>query len=193
MRVRVPLAPLSALLAATACVKLGPSTDLSRFFLLTPEPTAPSGPPAAGPIVAVGPVTLPEYLDRDVIVTRIGPNEVHVAASDRWAEPLATQVPGILARNLGGRLGASRAVTYPWPRAITPDVVVRVDFRRFEADQAGTAHLEASWLVDAGGTVRAGSTAASQAMEGATVDAAVAALSTLLGRLGEEIATATGR
>jgi uncharacterized lipoprotein YmbA len=193
MRARVPLASVSALLVATACVKLGPSTDLSRFFLLTPEPAAPAASTAQGPIVGVGPVTLPEYLSRDVIVTRVGPNEVRLAAADRWAEPLATQVPEILARNLDARMGASRAVTYPWPRAMEPDVTVRVDIVHFEADQAGTARLDAFWSVMTGGTERSGSTAATQAVEGATVDAAVAALSALLRRLGDEIAAAVGR
>ncbi len=191
MRALVHLASVCALLVVTACIKLGPSTDLSRFFLLTPDPAAPAA--ATGLVVGVGPVTLPEYLDRDVIVTRVGPNEIHLAASDRWAEPLATQLPETLARNVGARLGASHTVTYPWARAVEPDVVVRVDFTRFEAERAGTAHLEAAWSVEARGIVRSGSTVATQPLDGATVDAAVAALSTLLGRLGEEIAAVAGR
>jgi uncharacterized lipoprotein YmbA len=184
---------VSALLVATACVKLGPSTDLSRFFLLTPEPAAPAASTAQGPIVGVGPVTLPEYLSRNVLVTRVGPNEIHVAASDWWAEPLAAHVPKTLALNIGSRLGASRTVTYPWPRAIEPDVTVRVDFTRFEADRAGMANLEATWSADVAGTTRTGSTAATEPIEGATSDASVAALSRLLGRLSDDIVKAIGR
>ena len=191
MRRCVSIVSASALLLV-GCVQMGPSKDLSRFFMLAPQPAAT---PAAGdgPVVGVGPVTLPDYLDRNVLVTRVGPNEVHLAASDWWAEPLATQVPKMLALNLGSRLGASRTVTSPWPRAIAPDVTVRVDFTRFEADRAGTAHLEATWSADVAGTTRTGSTAATEPIEGATTDASIAALSRLLGRLSDDVVQSIGR
>jgi uncharacterized lipoprotein YmbA len=191
MRRGVSSAVTGLLLVAAACVQLGPRKDLSRYFVLSPQPADSSAP--GGPVVAVGPVTLPDYLDRNVLVTRVGPNEVHPAASDWWAEPLAIQVPATLARNLAGRLGASRAVTYPWPGDLQPDVTVRVAFAHFEADGSGTAHLDAEWWVDVAGTERSGATAISEPAPAATADAEVAALSRLLGRLSDEIAAAAGR
>lgn len=190
MRAVVPLGSVCALLVVTACVKLGPSTDLSRFFVLTPEPAAPSAPAGDGPIVAVGPVTLPAYLDRNVLVTRVGPNEVRPAASDWWAEPLAAQVPAVLARNLAGRIGAGRAETWPWPVGLEPDVAVRAVFTHFETDDGGVAHLEAQWWATADGAERAGTTAITDPVAAPTTEAEVAALSRLLGRLADEIAAA---
>jgi uncharacterized lipoprotein YmbA len=69
-----------------------------------PKPSAPTKlyilSPLAGPAVemhnktdeifmtiGVGPVHLPEYLDRPEIVTRINPNELKLAEFDIWAEP----------------------------------------------------------------------------------------------------------
>jgi len=186
------MVPTGLLLLAAACVKLGPSKDLSRFFVLAPEPAA-APEVADGPVIGVGPVTLPEYLDRNVLVTRVGPNEVDPAESYWWAEPLEDQVPAVLAQNLAGRLGASRAVTYPWAADLEPDVTVRAQFTRFEADTAGTAHLEAQWWVTAAGSERAGATVISEPVSAATPDAEVAALSRLLGRLADEMAAAARR
>jgi uncharacterized lipoprotein YmbA len=192
MRRFLSIVSVGTLLVVAGCVQMGPSKDRSRFFVLAPQFAAPSA-AGAGPVVGVGPVTLPDYLDRNVLVTRVGPNEIHVAASDWWAEPLAAQVPKTLALNIGSRLGASRTVTYPWPRALEPNVTVRVDFTRFEADRAGMANLEATWSADVAGTTRTGSTAATEPIEGATSDASVAALSRLLGRLSDDIVKAIGR
>jgi len=182
----------TGLLLVAACVRLGPSKDLSRFFVLAPEPAAAPA-VADGPVIGVGPVTLPEYLDRNVLVTRVGPNEVDPAESYWWAEPLEDQVPAVLAQNLAGRLGASRAVTYPWARTLEPDITVRAVFTRFEADTDGTAHLEAQWWITAAGSERAGSSALSEPASAAVPDAEVAALSRLLGRLSDEIAAAARR
>jgi hypothetical protein len=190
MRRGVSSAVTVLLVVAAACVQLGPRKDLSRFFVLSPEPVDSMAAASGGPLVAVGPVTLPDYLDRNVLVTRLGPNEVHPAASDWWAEPLADQVPAVLARNLAGRLGASKAVTYPWAGNLEPDVTVRVAFTQFEADEAGIAHLAAEWWVTAAGTERAGSTMIDEPASDATPDAKVAALSRLLGRLSDAIAAA---
>jgi len=84
-------------------------------------------------------------------------------------------------------------VTYPWPRDLEPDVTVRVAFAHFEADGAGTAHLEAQWWIASAGAERSGSTAITEPASAATPDAEVAALSRLLGRLSDEIAAAAGR
>jgi len=192
MRRRVSIVPAGLGLLTAACIQMGPSKDLSRFFVLAPEP-ATALEVAGGPVIGVGPVTLPEYLDRNVLVTRVGPNEVDPAESYWWAEPLEDQVPAVLALNLAGRLGASRAVTYPWAANVEPNVTVRAQFTRFEADASGNARLEARWWVTVDGAERAGATAISEPVSAAMPDAEVAALSRLLGRLSDEIAAAARR
>ncbi len=96
-------------LLATLCallITLGgcAGTPNSRFYLLEPLTGAP-GPEGTVPLdraisIGLGPVTLPEYLDRPQIVTRTDRNTVLLAEFDRWAEPLSGNVSRTLAENL---------------------------------------------------------------------------------------------
>jgi uncharacterized lipoprotein YmbA len=183
-------APLAVLLVASACVKLGPEKDATRFFVLSPEPGTDSIRVAAdGPLLAVGPVTIPDYLDRPAIVTRVGPNQVDPVESDRWAQPLASMVQRTLAVDLGVALGARRYLLYPWARDHQPDIVVEVDILRFEVDRARTVRLDALWRLGLGDEERVGTTALSQAVADTTTEAVVAAMSTLLGRMSTDLAS----
>ena len=55
---------------------------------------------AQGPVIGVGPITVPKYLDRPQIVTRSGRNQLALGEFDRWAEPLQDNVLRVLAENL---------------------------------------------------------------------------------------------
>jgi uncharacterized lipoprotein YmbA len=187
-------APLMLLLVASACVQLGPGKDTTRFFVLSPEPGADSvGLVAGGPLLAVGPVTIPRYLDRSVIVTRVGPNQVDPLGNDRWAEPLAGMIQQTLALDLAAALGARRYVLYPWPRDQQPDIVVEVDVLRFETDPTRTARLDALWRLRHGGEERNGVTALTDVMADTTTETKVAALSSLLGRMSAQLVEAAER
>ena len=91
-------------------------SSAARFYVLTP--VAATGVAAAstqgsGLIVSVGPVTLPSYLNRPQIVTRLAGGEVDLAEFDRWAEILIEAVPRVLAEDLGRLLGSDRVEAYP--------------------------------------------------------------------------------
>ena len=51
-------------------------------------------------VVAVGPVAIPDYLDRPQILTRSGPSELQLAEFERWAGSLEKDVSRVLAENL---------------------------------------------------------------------------------------------
>jgi uncharacterized lipoprotein YmbA len=88
---RLALVPLVASsLGLGAC-----ASTPSRFYLLnalaTPE-TIPSPATSQGPVIGVGPITMPRYVDRPQIVTRVGRNQLALGEFDRWAEPLQNNV-----------------------------------------------------------------------------------------------------
>ena len=48
----------------------------------------------------VGPVTVPELVDRPQMVTRVSDNEVAVNEFARWGESLKSNIPRVIASNL---------------------------------------------------------------------------------------------
>jgi len=187
MRHRIAAVALLGLLPAC----LGPRTETSRYYTLPAD--RPAAGAAAAPVgsLGLGPVTLPPYLSRPEIATRLGPEQIAYATSDRWAAPLDELVARALAEDLRARMAAGEVVRWPWPLGAPPDVSASVDLLRFEADAAGGATLEARWTVTPRG--RALVTGETRVRErGAPGDTAgsVAALGRALGLLARDIAAA---
>jgi hypothetical protein len=120
--------------------------DPTRFYTLA-TPAGASADAPHGPRVGLGPVTLPAYLRRPTIATRVDATTLDYATVDRWAEPL----DGLFARTLGAylrqALDAREIVFYPWYPDRALDFSVRVDVLAFETDASGTARLDASWSI----------------------------------------------
>ena len=93
-----------ALLLLSACG----SPPRERFYTLD----APEPPVAAdgAPSISVGPVSIPELVDRPQLVVRVRPNEVVLTEQERWAEPLRGAITRVVAANLAAALGARVAV-----------------------------------------------------------------------------------
>ena len=188
------LLTVSGLLCA-GCSILGPLPDTSRFFTLTPLPgaTTPATTATDTPstmLLGLGPIKLPPYLDRHEIATRLSPTQVTYSSNDRWAEPLTVSVTRVLLQNLSHLLGTERIAMYPWSNAAKVDYQVEVELLNFEVTKEGEARLLARYGILAGGTQRvllARETSFSHPTP-ADPAASVAALSTTLGELSEQIA-----
>ena len=141
------LAIVVALSLAVAGCASGPPTN---FYTLS-SVAAPAGPVRSGQtraaVVAIGPVTLPDYVDRPQIVTRQSPYAVKLAAYDQWAGPLTDMVPRVLVENVAAARPEDRVVGFPNVSCTAFDYRVAVDITRFDADQSGTATLVARWQI----------------------------------------------
>ena len=97
---------VATVVLATACSRmLPPQPDPSRFFVLTAmdPPTADPSPTSdrVRPLtLAVGPVRLAPYLDRNDLAIRLSADEIRYSDGERWAEPLERNVTNVLALNL---------------------------------------------------------------------------------------------
>jgi hypothetical protein len=138
---------LALLLAA--CAAPSPPT---RFHALAPLP--PPAEAAAGPaansrplVVSVGPVTLPEYLNRPQIVTRESATQMQLADFDQWVEPFDSLFPRVLTEDLAARLDTDRISLFPPPRDVRVDFGVEVDVVRFDAESSDGVVLDAFWRV----------------------------------------------
>ena len=142
-----------ALLVLSGCLGTTPPT---HFYLL---PSRTSGdtasPAAAGPrdlTLAVGPVTVPPYLDRPQIVTRTGRATLTLADFEQWAGPLADTIARVLSEDLALLIPTERVVLYPWPRTMDPDYQISVEVLQFERGPGSQVVLVARWsLLDRDG------------------------------------------
>ena len=149
--------------------------------------------PARELAVAVGEVTLPEYLNRPQLVIREGSNRVTVADFDNWVEPLQGLFARTLTENLSILLGTDNVLTLPQRRPFRPDYQVEVDVARFDVDAGGNAVLDARWwLLGARGekVLHSARTTLVEPVPTAERAAAAGALSRALGTLSREIADA---
>lgn len=189
---------LIVMLAVAGC-SLNPRPDPTRFYVLSSLADMGEGSeagPSAGELrLGVGPISLPPYLSRSQLVTRVTPNRVTQSEFERWAEPLRDEVPRVLGDNLSLLLGAGRVLRHPWYASERVDLQVVVELIRFERDPAGTARLDARWsLYDAEGVKLAeGRSRVEELAASPAPEDAVAAQSRALATLSREIARAARR
>ena len=142
--------------------------------------------------IAVGPITLPEVVDRPQFVLRAGPNEVSVVELHRWAGPLKSEIPRIIADNLAADLNVKRVAAYPQSAGDNADYRVLVDIQRFDSTMGESATIDALWTVKrvSDGTLRTGRSTGRESSSGGSYDALAAAHSRALATISREIAEA---
>lgn len=149
---------------------------------------------AQGLVIGLGPITLPQYLDRPDIVTRQGANQMRLADLSKWAEPLEPLLTRIMAEDLYALLDANDVIPIPQRGDIPLDRIVEVDISRFDADESGEVVFDARWRIYRSDNETLIVSGRSQITEqGAPIpdyNAIVAAMSRAIGRASEEIADA---
>jgi uncharacterized lipoprotein YmbA len=132
-----------------------PPTNLYTLSAVDAPPAEGRASKSTSAVVAVGPVTLPDYIDRPQIVTRQGAYRLELAAYDQWAAPLYDMLPRVLIENLALRLPSDRVVSFPQVSEASFDYRIAVDVSRFDVDATGQATLAARWQLYARSTQRA--------------------------------------
>lgn len=103
--------------------------------------------PATRLVIGVGPLELPEYLNRQPLVTRIGPNRVMVNDRHRWAGSLQSEILRVLADDLLLQTKAAQVVVFPWGHHVEPDLQFRIKILAFEGQSDGRVQLKAAWTL----------------------------------------------
>lgn len=98
-------------------------------------------------ILGIGPIRVPEYLERPQMVTRGNNSELLIDDFHRWAEPIVDAQHRIVAANVDALLDNVIVVAYPYGAVADYDakLVGRID--RFDMDAAGTTRLAVFWAV----------------------------------------------
>lgn len=173
------------------------STEPSRFYRLTPmpgsDPKVLSEKAGQGVSVGVGPVEIPDYLDRPQIVTSSNRNKIKIAEFDRWSGSLKDNFGRVLSENLSILLSTDRVFLFPWRGAISVDYHIGVEVIQFDGELDGNASLTVRWAIFGGNDKKMLVMKRSNLTEptGARgYEALVAAQSRALGRLSRDIAVA---
>jgi uncharacterized lipoprotein YmbA len=185
-----------ALLGLAGC----PFNAPTRLYVLTATTDKPASTSPEGAAIGVGPITLPKYLDRPQIVTRVAANSLDQANLDQWGGDLNDNITRVVATNLSNLLATDRVSLYPWKDGAPVDFQVTMDISRFEQDKDGNAVLNVFWsIVGKDGTVllmrrssytQPAGEPASQSDNARPFDAQAAAMSRDLALLSHDIATA---
>jgi len=167
----------------------------ANFYTLTStvKPVV-ADPARTSPSVAVASISLPELVDRPQFVVPVDGSRVDILEAQRWAEPLKSGIPRLLAENLSGLLGTDRVSAYPQTASNEVDYRVFVDFRRFEST-GDAVFIEAFWSIrgQTGTIVKTGRTRIREPYGGKGYEPLVSAYSRALGVVSNDIALSIRR
>ena len=98
-------------------------------------------------VIGVGPIVLPEYLDRPQIVTRSTSNRLDVNEFQQWGGSLKEDFSRVLIQNLSLQLASNRVRVYPSPEPIDLDYRVFIDVQQFDGRLGEGVRLNAVWTL----------------------------------------------
>ena len=128
--------PMIALVLAAGCA----TSPTPAFYTLSTVQHI-EQPPGVSPIaIAIDLVTVPELVDRAQIVTKLDANRVRIDEFARWADPLKSQIPRVLAADLAEIVPGAIVSTVP-QRASDNAYRVTVDVQNFDTLADGTVTL----------------------------------------------------
>jgi len=173
------------------CRSAAPPVEFYTLSALNPAMTK-ANPTVAAPNIAVGvgPVQIPQVLDRPQIVTRTGPNKLTLDEFHRWAGSLQADFAQVLAENISLLLGIDHVAVYPWEVGFAPDYRIAVDIRSFEGQWGENVLLDVIWqITDRSGTktLAVNKSFITEPLPASSYDALVAAQSQAVAQLSREI------
>jgi uncharacterized protein len=177
---------MSILLVACA------GTPRSQFYSL--DNALPAPPIANSELsLALGPVDLPQYLDRPQLVSRDSGNRLRVDEFNRWGGAFDEEIQRVLVARLMNALGTQRVYQYPGGIVAETDYRIAVAIRNFDGRLGGPVTLDVGWsLFDdrSGKQLAARQVQYRDQAQGDGYSNYVAAMDRLLTRLSDDLAQA---
>jgi len=168
-----------------ACARNAPPT---HFYMLRPLEGAPEPRSAIrDPVIGLGPIRIPDYLDRPQIVTALSDYEYRLSEEHRWAERLDETLGRVLAENLALLIPTQRLVFHPGSNHV--DAQVSITLQALHVDAHGQVQSTARWSISQGGkAARTGRSSCRTPTSTTDYPAIVAAQSECIGEMSREIA-----
>lgn len=181
-----------AVVVAALCAGCG-SAPKERFYTLAPATgatPATNAPPRIS--VSIGPVKVPDAVDRPQMVVREGPNRVEILEQQRWAGSLRSEIGRALAAGVGERLPDARVSAADSQAVRGAAYRVAIDVERFDAALNDSVSVQALWTVrqEGGASLASGRYSASEPTGAGGYDAIAAAYARTLAAMSGVIADA---
>ena len=189
---------LAALLISISLLLFGCGTSpKTQLYILNPidRDTSVQKSDVQSIVIKVGPVSIPDTLDRQQIVTRIGSNELNADEFNRWSGDFQDDIQRILGENISILLPTSQIALGRETTLLPIDFQVIINVREFDGQLGGVVTLNADWTVARKGkkkTVVAKKSVLQEKTNGTDYKDYVAAQSRLLAKLSQEIADEIG-
>jgi len=122
------------------------SAPKEQFYSLAGDGSA-ATPPSLDYAVVVGPVHVPDVVDRPQFVLRMPGAQVRISDEARWAEPLKYGIGRVVAANVANGLQNARVTSQAEISAGIPDYRVVLDVQRFDSAMKDGATQEVNWTV----------------------------------------------
>ena len=100
------------IVSVAAALSLAACSTPEVYYRLNSDGPAPTN--TTGIALGVGPVVLPDYIDRGELVFQSEANRFEVPYEHRWAGSLRETTTRVLGTNLARRLGTGNLHLYPW-------------------------------------------------------------------------------
>jgi len=141
--------------------------------------------------LGVGPLSVPDYLKRPQIATRLAENRYKFEDSQRWAGLIEQDMLAVITSNLGLMLSTDKVAAFPWLNFFKPDYRIAIDVLQFDSALDGDAVFKARWSIsDATGRelLASGKSELRTTLQQSSYAALVRAESELLKRFSKELA-----
>jgi len=104
-------------------------------------------PRGSSPVVAIARPSLPPYLERSELVTRLNSGRLSIHENDLWAEPLDAAIARVIAENLRSQTGSTNI--QPAGSFISKDYssIIEIRIDRFDPSPEGVLLLECTWKI----------------------------------------------
>ena len=176
-----------------ACSLVGGGGSKETFYVLSgPETPAPASRPDSL-VIAVGPVAVPDAVDRAPMVLAASPNHVDLSEEHRWAEPLKTAIPRVVGEHLMRLLDTTRVMTSRLGSSSSEiDYRVALEVQRFDSSLSTGAAIDVLWTLTGkrANPARSGRSSVREPASEGTPEAVAAAHSRALARIAADIAAA---
>jgi uncharacterized lipoprotein YmbA len=171
------------------------STKPTSFYTLSSMNSPQARQPGQDIAVGVGPVEIPDYLDRPHLVSRTSQNELRISDFNKWAGSFKEDISRVVAENFSVLLSTSRVYMIEWGQSTDVQYQVKIKLTRFEGTPGGSVMLKAHWFIYDGQNrelIMKNSSSYIEETDGKSYTALVAAQSRAIGDLSREIADALG-